>query len=369
MQQSLLFRITLLLAFIFLVVIGMVYARAFLVPVFFAGLLSLLLLPLSKKIKHFVHNQTLSIILSLLIFLIVICAVSYFISNQISNIISDYDTIETKLKEKAHVFQSSVNQYTGMDETEQEVWFDKESEELLKSAFAKSASLIMGIGNFIFGLTLVIIYTFFLLIYRGKIKEFILSLIEKDKHEKAILILNKVKDLVLHYLTGLLIALSIVGTMNAIGLTVLGIKHGIFLGLLAGFLNIIPYVGSFIGASLPIIMALIYKDSMWYAVGVLTIFMFNQFIDNNITTPNIVGGYVRLNSLATIFTVIIGGMIWGVAGMVLFIPLLGIFKILCDHIDSLKPLSIILSDDESEEVNFFSKLFKKVFKRKTKITN
>lgn len=366
MQQSLLFRITLLLAFIFLIVIGMIYAEAFLVPVFFAGLLSLVLLPLSKKIKLYIKNESLSIILSLLVFLVLIIGFSYFISSQVSNIISDYDTIQAKLIEKVHAGQKTFNQYTGMDESEQAAWFNKESEQLLKSAFAKSTSLLVGVGNFVFGLSLVIIYTFFFLTYRGKIKEFILSLIEKDKHEKVILILDKVKSLILHYLTGLLIALSIIGVMNAVGLTVLGIKHGIFLGLLAGFLNIIPYVGSFIGASLPIIMALIYKDSIWYAVGVLAIFMFNQFIDNNITTPSVVGGHVRINSLATIFIVIIGGMIWGVAGMVLFIPLLGIFKILCDHIDSLHPLSILLSDEESEGDNIFMKLFKKI---KMKITN
>ncbi len=364
MKQSLLFRITLLLVFIFLLVSGMIYARAFLVPVFFAGILSLLLLPLSKKIKLFVHNETCSIILSLFVFLVIICGVSYFISSQVSNIISDYNTIEAKLKEKVEVLQSSVNTYTGMDAREQEAWFNKESEQLLKSGFYKGASLLMDIGNFVFGLSLVIIYTFFMLTYRSKIKEFILSLVEKEKHPKAISILNKVKDLILHYLTGLLIALSIIGTMNAIGLTILGIKHGIFLGLLAGFLNIIPYVGSFIGASLPIIMALIYKDSIWYAVGVLAIFMFNQFIDNNITTPTVVGGHVRINSLATIFIVIIGGMIWGVAGMILFIPLLGIFKIFCDNIESLHPLSIILSDDVSEEENVFKKLFKRIFNKK-----
>jgi predicted PurR-regulated permease PerM len=364
MKQSLLFRTTLLLVFIFLLVTGMIYARAFLVPVFFAGILSLLLLPLTKKIKHFIPNETLSIVLSLFFFLVIICGVSYFISSQVSNIISDYNSIQTKLKEKVEVFQSTVNTYTGMDANAQEAWFNKESEQLLKSGFSKGASLLMDIGNFVFGLSLVIIYTFFMLTYRSKIKAFILSLVEKEKHVKAISILNKVKDLVLHYLTGLLIALSIIGTMNAIGLTILGIKHGIFLGLLAGFLNIIPYVGSFIGASLPIIMALIYKDSIWYAIGVLAIFMFNQFIDNNFTTPAVVGGHVRINSLATIFIVIIGGMIWGVAGMVLFIPLLGIFKILCDNLDSLHPLSIILSDDVSEEENVFKKIFKRIFKKK-----
>jgi predicted PurR-regulated permease PerM len=366
MKQTVLFRITLLLVFIFLLVIGMIYAKPFLVPVFFAGLLSLLLLPLSKKIQKFIPNEIASIILSLVIFFVVICSVSYFISTQISNIISDYDLIESKIKEKTHSLQGTLNTYTGMDEREQEAWFDKESEELLKSGFQKGASLLLGVGNFVFGLTLVMIYTFFLQLYRGKIKLFILSLIDESEHEKALTIIYKVQSLVMHYITGLCIALSIIGVMNAIGLTILGIEHGIFLGLLAGFLNIIPYIGSFIGAGLPMIMALIYKDSLWYPVGVLAIFMFNQFIDNNITTPNVVGGYVRLNSLATIFIVIIGGMIWGVAGMVLFIPLLGIFKILCDHIEPLKPLSILLSDDDDGEENFFSKLFKKI---KKKITN
>ncbi|WP_018344745.1 AI-2E family transporter [Cytophaga aurantiaca] len=366
MKDSLLLRITVLLVFIFLIVIGLIYAQPFLVPVFFAGLLSLLLLPISKKIQKFIHNEVFSIILSLILFFIVICGVSYFISTQISNIISDSDLIESKIKTKAHTLQATVNQYTGMDEKEQEAWFDKESEQLLKSGFQKGATLLVGVGNFVFGLTLVMIYTFFLQLYRGKIKLFILSLIDESEHEKAQTVIHKVQSLVMHYITGLCIALSIIGVMNAIGLSILGIEHGIFLGLLAGFLNIIPYIGSFIGAGLPIIMALIYKDSLWYPVGVLAIFMINQFIDNNITTPNVVGGYVRLNSLATIFIVIIGGLIWGVAGMILFIPLLGIFKILCDHIEPLKPLSILLSDDESKEENFFTKFFKKL---KTKITS
>ena len=190
---------------------------------------------------------------------------------------------------------------------------------------------------------------------------------DESQHAMILMILEKIKALILNYLTGLFIALTIIGAMNAIGLKILGIEHGIFLGFLAGFLNIIPYIGSFIGASLPIIMALIYKDSMWYAVGVFLIFMFNQFIDNNITTPSVVGGYVRINSLATIFAVIVGGMIWGVAGMILFIPMLGIFKIFCDNIETLKPLSIILSDDGEDQNSIFKKIFQ--FFKKKKITN
>ena len=115
----------------------MIYGQGFLVPVFFAGLLSLLLLPLSKKIKRFVHNETASIILSLIVFVIVICGLSYFISTQVSNIISDYDTIKAKLEEKLQVAQSTVNQYTGMSENEQEAWWACCSRNFLRGKMAR----------------------------------------------------------------------------------------------------------------------------------------------------------------------------------------------------------------------------------------
>ncbi len=367
MQTSFLFRATLLLIFLSLVVVGMIFGQAFLVPVCFAILLSLLLLPLSNAIEHIIHSKALSIIFSLLAFLIIISAASYSISTQVSNIISDYDFIEERLQIQIHNVQQVINAYTGINETQQEAWFDTKSEDLLKSGFEKAQDLLVGVGNFVFSLSLVLIYTFFLLMYRNRIKLAILSMADESQHAMILMILEKIKALILNYLTGLFIALTIIGAMNAIGLKILGIEHGIFLGFLAGFLNIIPYIGSFIGASLPIIMALIYKDSMWYAVGVFLIFMFNQFIDNNITTPSVVGGYVRINSLATIFAVIVGGMIWGVAGMILFIPMLGIFKIFCDNIETLKPLSIILSDDGEDQNSIFKKIFQ--FFKKKKITN
>ena len=334
----------------------MIYAQGFLVPVFFAGLLSLLLLPLSNIIESKIHNRVAAIILTIIVFIVIICSISYFISTQVSYIISDSEMMQTRLTIQIHKLQIIISDYTDINEGDQLAWFNKQSEQLIKSGFARVQDVLLSFGNFVFGLTLVIIYIFFLLLYRNRIKLFILSLANESSHETIISIINKVKQLVLRYLTGLFIALSILGTMNAIGLKILGIEHGIFLGFLAGFLNIIPYIGSFIGGALPVIMALIYKDTIWYAVGVLAIFMFNQFIDNNITTPRVVGGYVRINSLATIIAVIIGGMIWGVAGMILFIPLLGIFKIFCDNIESLHPLSILLSEDEESGELFFKKM-------------
>jgi predicted PurR-regulated permease PerM len=89
-----------------------------------------------------------------------------------------------------------------------------------------------------------------------------------------------------------------------------------------------------------------YKDSLFYPIGVVVVFLTTQFIDNNFLTPRITGSQVKINALATIGVIIIGNMVWGVAGMILFIPLLGTLKILFDNVDVLKPFSILIGEDD-----------------------
>ena len=148
------------------------------------------------------------------------------------------------------------------------------------------------------------------------------------------------------YLTGVVTVMAILSVLNSIGLLILGIPHAIFFGVLASVLNIIPYIGVWIGSGLPMIMALITKNSLIYPVGVIVVFVVTQFLDNNFLTPRITGSQVKLNALATIGIIIIGNMVWGVSGMILFIPLLGIAKILFDNVDMLKPFAILIGEDD-----------------------
>jgi predicted PurR-regulated permease PerM len=69
-----------------------------------------------------------------------------------------------------------------------------------------------------------------------------------------------------------------------------------------------------------------------------------QFIDNNFLTPIIAGGQISINPLAAIISIIIWGMIWGVIGMVLALPILGLIKIICDAVPKLQPLGYLLGD-------------------------
>jgi predicted PurR-regulated permease PerM len=154
----------------------------------------------------------------------------------------------------------------------------------------------------------------------------------------------KIQSVVKNYIMGLLLVMVIIAALNTVGLLILDIRYALFFGTLAAFLNIIPYLGIIIGSALPIIMALLTKDTIWYAVGVAGVFAFVQFLEGNFITPNVVGSKVSVNPLAAILALILGGVIWGISGMILSIPFTAITKVIMDNIEPLEPFGFLLGE-------------------------
>ncbi len=90
---------------------------------------------------------------------------------------------------------------------------------------------------------------------------------------------------------------------------------------------------SIIAASMPMIIAIVTKPSPLFALLVLGLYIFIQFIDNNFIVPQIVAPKVKLNALASIIAVITFGALWGIQGMLVAIPLAAIAKLIFDHIE------------------------------------
>lgn len=134
------------------------------------------------------------------------------------------------------------------------------------------------------------------------------------------------------------------------------------LAALAALVNIVPYLGPFLAGVFPVLVALVTKESFEPAIWVAVSFTVIQAIDNYFVTPFVMGGEVNLSALSTILIIICGGYIWGIAGMILFIPMLSIAKIVFDHIEGLKPYGYLIGDpaDESPSLKF-KKWFKEKF--------
>ncbi len=77
--------------------------------------------------------------------------------------------------------------------------------------------------------------------------------------------------------------------------------------------------------------------------------MFVQFLEGNFITPKITGSRISINALAAILALLVGGKIWGIAGMILAVPAVGILKIILSYSDELKPLVILLGDEKHKE--------------------
>lgn len=189
------------------------------------------------------------------------------------------------------------------------------------------------------------IYVFLILLYRNSFKRFLeyfrFGEAREDGGKSAI---DRIKELATGYLVGLLLVIAIIAVLNTTGLLLLGIKLAIPLGIFSALLTIVPYVGVVVGAAMPTLIALITKDSWWYPIGVVAVYSFVQFLEGNFITPKIVGSKVDINPLAAIVGLLAGGVLWGIVGMILAIPLLGIIKVLCEEIPDLRPFAILLNE-------------------------
>jgi predicted PurR-regulated permease PerM len=224
---------------------------------------------------------------------------------------------------------------------------NKMIQDFLKSVSTYVGDFLLSTSNTLSTVIQIPIYIFLFLIYRTKFKMFFLSLVPNKNDE--LLWKKDVENVIQGYISGLLLVTLIVAVLNTTGLLILGIPHAIFFGILSGVLTVIPYVGIFIGALLPVVMALITKDSAWYALGVVIIFTVVQFLEGNFITPRITGSKVSINALAAIIALLIGGKILGIAGMILAVPAIGVLKIVLSYSERLKPFVILLGDDDPKE--------------------
>src|SRR5690606_29760222 len=145
-------------------------------------------------------------------------------------------------------------------------------------------------------------------------------------------------------LTGVCIVAVTFSVINTIGLTIIGIENALFFGVMVAFVNIIPYIGSVAGSTIVVLYTLITRDSLVTPAVVALFFIVLQQIDSYILTPKITGSKIQLNALFTIMALLLGSLVWGVAGMILFVPFLGAAKVVFDHVESLKPYGTLIGN-------------------------
>jgi predicted PurR-regulated permease PerM len=316
------------------------------IPIVFSVLFSVLLYPVCKKLERWRIPRVWAIVVSQVLFTSVLGLLVYLATIQIA----DFDEKLPALTEKAEYWTKKLQDFVSdqfhLSKKKQVTEGKKYVSEAIKNGASIITNTLAATTGTLASAAIVPLYVFFLLLYRDFFRKFFYQLFPVRFKRRVNQGISRIYEVVQGYLVGLVSVILIVGTLNSIGLLILGIDHAIFFGFFAAFLLLIPYVGLLIGSLLPALMALITKESPMYAVGVLGIFGFIQVLEGNFITPNIIGSKVSVNPLAAFIALILGGQLWGVSGLILALPLTAILKVIFDLIEPLKPFGYLIGEAE-----------------------
>jgi predicted PurR-regulated permease PerM len=339
-QYPFYFKATVVLFGIILLVYVLFNLQDIIIPLAFAMILAILLNPLYNWLQKQKIPKTLSIIITLLMTLIVFGGIMYFLSTQIAKFSDTLPLLKQKMVALTTQFEEWAQASLGIT-VQKQIELVNEALNNSKALVGSTLSTALGTLSMIL---LMPVYIFLLLFYKPLILNFLFEVFAEENSRHVSEILSETKSAIQSYMVGLLLEALIVAVLNSIALLILGVKYAILLGVIGALLNLIPYIGGVIAIALPVLIATVTKDGYNTQVGIVIAYIIIQFIDNNILVPRIVSSKVQINALISIITVLLGAALWGVPGMFLSIPFVGILKIICDRVPDLKPWGKLLGD-------------------------
>lgn len=352
-------KASLILIGIYVFVLMLYIAQGIIVPLIFGGIIAIVLHPIVRYLVYKGMNRIIAIIITLLLFFVIVAGFTLFIISQFGMFSETWPLLVEKITNIINTTIDWIPGYFNISAEKVNTWITETKTDLFNSSSSVIGKTILTVGNALIAIFLVPVYIFLMLYYQPLLLDFIHQLFADNRQSKVTIIVTKTKTVVQSYLVGLFIETILVAILNSVGLLILGIEYAILIGVLGALLNLIPYIGGLIAVAMPMTIALVTKESAWFALYVLGVYYFIQLVDNNYIVPKIVASKVKINALVSIVAVLAGGALWGVAGMFLSIPLIAIIKVICDNIDPLKPVGLLLGDT-MPEITVFKKKSKKI---------
>tara|TARA_R110001592_G_scaffold60022_3_gene182469 strand:+ start:787 stop:1923 length:1137 start_codon:yes stop_codon:yes gene_type:complete len=343
-SQPFYIKATILLIGFYVLISMLSIAQDIIVPLIFAVMIAILLHPFVNFFVWLKVNRVVAIIFTLFLTFIITFAIAFLIVQQVGEFGKSWPIFVDKFTLMLNEFTKWISQYFDLSQWKVQQWITKVKTDALSFSNDEVGQTLFAVGNWIVIMLLVPVYVFMLLFYNKLLIEFIHKVFAGQNQEQVSKIISETKKVIHKYLTGLIIEAVIVAVLNITVLLFLGIEYPILLGILGALLNVIPYIGGLVAVALPMMVALATKTTSLYALYVLVFYYIIQLIDNNLIVPLIVSSKVKINALFAIIVVIAGNSLWGVSGMFLSIPLLAVIKVICDHIEPLKPWGFLLGD-------------------------
>lgn len=315
------------------------------VPMLFGLLIAIIVYPICLGLENHKIPRYAAITLCLSIIFILLCLLILLLAWQFQLFGEELPRIVQKLKISFIQAQSWFEQNLSVTIKMQDEWIHTSILNSSNKVTTIVKTLFSATSSVLFILFLTPVYTVLFLYHRSTFVNFMIIALGKSNEIKVRAVLQEVIFTYAGFIKGMVLVYLIVGILNTIGLAALGIPNAILFGMLTAIMTIIPYIGIILSSLLPITIAYITKDSIWYSVGVILVFAVVQYLEANVIFPKVVGKQLNLSTWATLVAIVAGGIIWDVSGMILFIPMMALLKITAQHLPGWEAIYILLKRD------------------------
>jgi predicted PurR-regulated permease PerM len=340
-RRSVLEYLLLCLSVILLLYIG---APVF-IPLFYSLLLALVLFPLVQKAERRGLPRWMSIGLSLLLVFVLFTALLLLMADQVERFMTRLPELGagTGIAGVLHAIMAWLQRITPEDQRD---WWDPVFSAIPGKITPMIFPMLRSLFGMVFNLFIIPVFTALLLYHRERWVAVLAALAGASWRDRLPELLHKAVNNYARFIGGMVQVYLIVGTLNSIGFLLLGVPNAILFGMITAIMTMIPYVGIIFSALLPITLAYTSTGDILMPVGVVAVLVIVQYLEANLIFPKIVGGRLGLNTLVSLLVIFAGGMLWGVAGMILFLPLVSILKLVSQQVPGWRPLRIFLGDDD-----------------------
>jgi predicted PurR-regulated permease PerM len=336
------------------------WAADVIVPLLFSLIFSSMLFPICFRLEKWGCHKGIAAFVSILVAGVLTALFLGIVIMQLMHLVGQAPVFVQRLSTLIDKAETVVAQRYHIEKAIQADHVHQQLSKLMDNSSSYFSSTMSFTTNILSSFVLILLFSFFLLYLRAFFLEFFYKVFASSDKLLIDETMQKIYEVIQNYLLGLLKVIGIIGTLNSVGLWALGIESPLFFGFLGGLLVIIPYIGILIGSALPVIIALITKDSYWYAVGVMGVFLFVHILEGNVITPYVVGSKVSINPLVAIFALLLFGKLWGLSGLILALPVTAICKIIFDTLPGFKAVGFLLGKPQKYHFKRYSILYAKL---------
>jgi len=324
--------------------------RTVLIPLFYSLLVALVIYPLVSKLEQKRVPRWLAITLGLMVVGMLFGGLLGVLIWQLNSFLAQLAEFNTTEGTGFKALWAWLNErITDLSDDHNEEWWGPALNNLPGKMTPYIGTVLNGLFGMLFNLFIIPVFTALLLYNRGTYVAALTALVSTEWKPKLPALMQRAVTNYARFIVGMLQVYLIVGTLNTIGFLILGVPNALLFGMITAVATMIPYVGIIFSSLLPITLAYTTSGSMWMPVGVIFVLGLVQYLEANLIFPKVVGGKLGLNTLASLVIIFAGALIWGMAGMILFLPLMSIVMLVSKEVPEWKALRLLLGDDRPEE--------------------